>query len=439
MSTGFIYDQSFWANQIERYLFGRLDSEWVPMQLSDPNKLADLLSALMQSTGEDIVWLSRLYHISRNEGAWDYILEELPDYINSLGWSLNRQTNASDHIRGRINWPQTFLQRFVGGNKFLYVTEDPLKSFDTPENRLLVFYLMQFANTSIPKGWKEKGTNYRVGDKLIAIIHESKRLLKHSCLRSVNHPSEVTNIMIQSAQRHKRQVYSRLADLWLEYEKTVYKPKLQALKELLSKGWIIPKIDSNTDDLFELYVLISTIRAVEKICRKFYPNIQVCHNVIRPDGSKVVTRLYDCSVTIDIAFDRSPVALLELKEVSSAYRNIIDLYEGIDGNSRRPDVLVRMKFTDGRDIRMVVEAKNTSSDSAYANDSIYKALGYLKDYHQLWDDSQKPKIVLALPYGIRPKLSIGSDWLHNDICIISGDLENKILQVIEHLLVVIDS
>ena len=432
MGNTFVYQPAYWASRVERYLFGRLDAQWDSTISIENNSLYPFLLLLTKFTGEDIRWLARLYHIANTKGAWDYLVNELPEYIHSMAWSMNKQAVISDRIQGNILWHDTFRRRVSSGNPFVFVTENPEKDYNTQENRLLVFYLKQLSN--IVYSSQNPSSHQSIGIQINDVIRTSIQLLHSPYLRDISVPHYPTAVMVHAAYRHKRKVYYRLAELWLEFENTVLYPNINSLKQLLSKGWIRPKIETNTDDLFELYTLISTISATEQLLLHEDGEFHTKYNVVRPNGLPIIARIQSTNFTAEISFDRSPSHLFGKEESASKYRKIIDLYDGITGNSRRPDVLLKIIKKGRTEVKLIVEAKNTSALSTYASDSVYKALGYLNDYGQLWVSGQFPKVILSFPYGIEPKLDKKAEWLKQEVAIVSGDIEEKLSNIISTIL-----
>lgn len=431
MGATFKYDKDFWGSEIKRYLFGRLDALWSNEGISN-HQVLDFLHALTNTTGEDIKWIAALYHINQPNGAYDFILHTLPEYLNTISWKSVQNNVISDKARGRILWSQTLLQRLSRGRINSFVVQDNAKIIDSEENQLLVYYLNEFANIQMPHHWNYSTSKNRIGDRLVLLIDTCRQLLQTTYLREVSRVNSISSRMLSRAKRSKSPLYARLADLCIEYEKLNNNPQLETLKELLSRGWIHPKLEENTDDLFELYVLISALDAIESLCKIFSTDIKVFYNIIRPGGSKIIAKVKSSSLDVEVTFDRSPKNLFGIFEANSLYRNILNSYTGLSGKFRRPDVLIKIKNHD-KDIRVIIEAKNTESESSYANDSIYKALGYLKDYEGFWEKGQLPKIVLAFPEGVNVKSTNDFNWLEQDICLVSGDIKSRLQEIFMHL------
>src|SRR5262249_36620833 len=140
--------------------------------------------------------------------------------------------------------------------------------------------------------------------------------------------------------------------------------------------------------LFELYGLVMVLDALEAL--GFTPS--GVYGIIRPGRSGEVATFTKGPITADVFFDQSP------PNAKSQYQEILARYEGLpDGARPRPDVLVRFKSAETERI-VAVEAKETES-ADYARSSVYKVLGYLQDYSEMWAATPPgvPKVILLFP------------------------------------------
>jgi hypothetical protein len=80
----------------------------------------------------------------------------------------------------------------------------------------------------------------------------------------------------------------------------------------------------------------------------------------------------------------------------------IDAHEGVSGSPRRPDVTV-VRVGRAHRVAILVEAKQ-SADAGYMSDSVYKTMGYVHDFHALWDEAPgNPKVVVLFPERVSPR------------------------------------
>ncbi|OMD42786.1 hypothetical protein BSK56_24905 [Paenibacillus borealis] len=432
MANTFKYNSEYWCDEVKKYIFARLDSLWSEENGINNDLLDGFIKSILQTSGDDLKWLAAIYHINRSGGALDYILNIVPEYMNTLSWRNETFTTKSKTMRGQVLWSHTYLQRLTTKDTSTFIIQDNSKSIDSNENRLLLFYLNQLANINVPTYWSLSKTDNRIGDKLVVLIQTAKKILQSTYLREVTLVSSVSGRMISQASRNRSPLYSKLANLYLEYEAIMERPTLEMLKSLFEHGWIQPKVEEHTDDLFELFVLLSTLNTVEDIMSNQNLDFKIEYNLIRPGGSHIVARVRSEKMDIQIMYDRSPEKLFGTSEINSLYKRILGMYDGVTGSARRPDILLKINdIQNSRESRLLIEVKNTEAGSSYANESIYKALGYLKDYDGFWKAEQQPKIVLTYPYGIKAKSEIDSEWLEQDLVLISGDLKIKLKQIIQ--------
>ncbi|OMF56538.1 hypothetical protein MKY66_00965 [Paenibacillus sp. FSL R5-0766] len=434
MANTFKYSDKYWRDEVKKYIFARLDSLWSDNGIHD-DLLDSFIKSILQTSGDDLKWLAAIYHINRREGALHYVLNILPEYMNTLSRKNDSYITTSSAVRGKVLWSRTYLQRLTTRDLSTFVIQDNNKNLDSDENRLLLFYLTQLANINVPAAWSISKTENRIGDKLVGLIKASRKLLQSTYLKEVSLVSTVTERMLSQASKNRNPVYSNLVNLYLEYETIMEKPSLELVKSLFEYGWIQPKVEEHTDDLFELFVLLSTLNTIENILKNQRQSFESDYNLIRPGGSHIIARFRSEKVDIQIMYDRSPEKLFGISQINSLYKRILGMYEGISGSARRPDILLKINdLQNKQESRLLIEVKNTDAGSSYANESIYKALGYLKDYDGFWKVDQYPKIVLAYPDGIKAKSEIDGVWLEQDLVLISGNLKKDLKQIIEKFL-----
>jgi hypothetical protein len=160
---------------------------------------------------------------------------------------------------------------------------------------------------------------------------------------------------------------------------------------LLRRGWLEP---IRADDLFELYTLIRILELLRGELGFGEPtHVGLIKN--KREQIALFKRNAD-SMKAEVYFDQSPIESLQ---INSMYKSVMESYDGVTGIARRPDILIRFSLP-GSDYerRLFIECKR-SEDDGYTRDSVYKALGYLKDFSDAWSVSpdQVPKIIVAFP------------------------------------------
>lgn len=433
MGVEFSYDHEYWLNQSKKYLFARLDSVWIA-SYPGPGNLLEFIAMLSAASGQDLAWIAYLHHLTRANGAFDYITQELPDSMRQLSRAGQPSVNRDSRCpRGKVMWSRTIREQAVRADPGHFVASSMNRTHDLPENRLLKSYLHQMARPRSPIRQDVPETP-RTGDRLAATVAGASDILRSSYLTELPLPPSVTPVMLARAARSKKCLYWRLCELWQEFEAAVEMGDLAAVKSLLEQGWLAPRGKENTDSLFELYVLLCAIEAIERVCMPPGTKGSVQYRVVRPGGSDSIAVFHGPEWIGEVCFDRAPDDSFSGVSPGSLYRSILSEYSGAKSSSRRPDLVIRLRRTGASDhgLCLLVEAKNTPADSEYMSDSVYKVLGYLKDYEALWSHSaQRPKAVLAIPDGIRPRYE--SRWLDHDVALISGDIEAALRQILEHV------
>lgn len=422
------YDVRDWEDRITRYLFARIDSIWGTIP-SNEEAIDDFLAALTLSE-IDLEWLALLYHILQPDGAYEYINYELSEYLSSLSRSSEGLTMRERAPRGRIRWDKTLMERYRRASSQWFVFSRYSKTMNSPENMLLKLYILEIHSKIIDLFEKNKDVGW-VADTLSAC----EELLASTYLKDVDVPTEASKRMLDCANRNRKYVYQRLVALWEQYERAIYKKDVEAIKEFVSVGWIGPLAKGDLDKLFELYVLVNTLEAVEEFVFQQSERRDVSYGLVRPGGSHIVASFEGDRWVARIAFNRNPERLFGDIQGLGLYKQIIDMYEGLSAKERRPDISIHItSLGDAPEIKLIVEVKNTAARSPYANDSIYKAIGYLTDFNHVWGGVQQlPKIVLAFPSGIHPVEESTDSWLENDIVVISDNIDARISEILEHI------
>ncbi len=433
MGIEFSYDHEYWLNQSKKYLFARLDSVWIA-GFPGPGDLSEFIAMLSAASGQDLAWIAYLHHLTRANGAFDYVTRELPDSMRQLSRASQPLVNCDSRCpRGKVMWSRTMREQAVRADPGHFVVASMNRTHDLPENRLLKSYLRQMAHPRLPLR-QEASESPRTGNRVAATLAGASDVLRSSYLTELPLPPSVTPVMLARAARSKKRLYWRLCELWQEFEAAVEMGDLAGVKNLLEQGWLAPGGSEDTDSLFELYVLLCAIEAMEKVCIPpgTKGNIQYC--VVRPGGSASIAVFHGPEWIGEVCFDRAPDDGFSGVSPGSLYRSILSEYSGVKSSSRRPDLVIRLRRsgTSDQGLCLLAEAKNTPADSEYMSDSVYKVLGYLKDYEALWPHStQRPKAVLAIPNGIRPRYE--SKWLEQDVALVSGNIEAAFVRVLGHV------
>lgn len=376
-----------------RYLLPGRDLEFLPA-FEDGGEV-DVQAFLNQldDRGGSVELLASAYWLAQPE-VEQFIFRDLPVLLKNLGHgSRSSPPSAEPSFKGRVLWQETVLGRQSGAvPRGRYLVQHIEKSADIPENRLLKLFLTRLVTAA--NEMVRRGTG-ALPHRFATIRDAAQRGLSNTYLQGVDLEHRISYRMLSTAIRHRDHRYSRLAHLARDFDQAVIHGKWVQILELLRKGWLAPV---SSDDLFELYALILLMKAVEGELGFGEPQ---AYGLIQRGRAAVATYSRADGVKAEIFFDQVPSGIFP--GCGSEYLQLVGSHDGVVGSERRPDITVR--FSTGiAERRVLVEVKETE-DPAYIRDSVYKVLGYLRDFAGIWASipSQLPKGILLFPTNVVPK------------------------------------
>ncbi|MGC0325021.1 hypothetical protein ABIG06_005650 [Bradyrhizobium sp. USDA 326] len=379
------------------FLYARLNAVWRP-GVRSVDALTSFLERLAAKPA-DLAHLAIIYHLFRPDGAEQFFIDELPAALNRLSHSITRARTTGRRVgRGQIVWSETLVRQCGRSDPTVFVVNQAVKEYDTPFNRLLAHYVHEVWMELDRIGAAGRG---RLGAVSEAIITNSQEALRSAYLREARSITAVTASMLSAASRSKHAVYWRAADLWRELEDLQNAKDISRLREILKVGWIGPLVE---EDLFEIYVLVRVLRALENTLGQGCP-VAAEYNLVGR-GSTWIGKLTGEDWIGTVHFDAAPHNSFHplFDENDYEYKTLLAHYGGAAAAARRPDisVLLRRK-ADGLLLPILIEVKNTSLHHQYGRDSIYKVFGYLADFKKLWAAERaatRPRAVLVLRDGV---------------------------------------
>lgn len=354
------------------------------------------IEELFELSHDDLTTLKAVHFLLSDEVR--NFVKILPALVRNLSHSTKKETEVMrGNVRGRIDWGATFKERMSEGfdDKSLFVCNPPLKYYDLEENQLLKYILKRIIflkknyvdfitpnNFDIDKIDKNKdwytvvNDNYQISSKILKKVYfndisdvkiKSKHLRK--CLKS-------RNLLYHNVFK----VYSLYEELFISNDEEI-------LKDLINKR-IVKTADG--DKLYEIYVFFNLIRALPVEMHKL---------MFSTNDYSTSCEIDDIKITVH--YQKTPEKLKEISE----YLKILDNYE-ISGSTRAPDVILEFE-KNGKIYYRLVEVKNSSSTS-YVRGSLYKVMGYYKDFKQIcsvenFDFCDKFPVVLVTWGGIELK------------------------------------
>jgi hypothetical protein len=179
------------------------------------------------------------------------------------------------------------------------------------------------------------------------------------------------------------------------------------------------------DQLYELYVLGRVVEIVHSLGP--WDEFHVTAPVF---GSTTVIEAAVADRAIAVTFDRAPRTM-------GIYQRLLARYEGLSGATRRPDLQITATTPTGS-YTTFVEVKATDPTTTYGRDSIYKVLGYLKDYSGLWQDElliRYPRIVLTFATGVKSEVPLSDRVAADEVLLTShADVDRDLRALIVRML-----
>lgn len=378
-----------------RYLtnIGRSSTAAVAADIGQP-VLSEFLSKLAGG-GADVELLADAVDLSSRDYS-EFGSLHLRGLLDALSNErVGEEVVVGPVLRGNPRWDRTMLARSTRRiPSSHYVSRLPERSFALPENALVRWLVGSLADGV-------DSLERRVGSKalpprLIALRDNCRNALTHQWFRLVVPPQRPTQAMLSAAKRQRVRGYRIAAELAARRATRVSGGRearwLRTL-DLLRANWLSPE---RTDDLFELYALTLVLDVLEI---EFGLGRPVEYGLAIPGRAHVAAFEKDES-RVFVFFDQSPQRTLK---APSRYSSIVSAHLAVRGAARRPDVTIVRYVPEHGPIAVLVEVKETR-DSGYTADSIYKALGYVRDFSTLWDiGNSGPKVVLLLPEDVTPR------------------------------------
>jgi hypothetical protein len=190
-----------------------------------------------------------------------------------------------------------------------------------------------------------------------------------------------------------------------------------ALRSVLAGGWLASE---NDDQMFELFVLSRLVETLHRLGP--WHDFSIC-----PPTSESETILEACQDDLEfqIRYDRAP-------PVAGAYSWLFRRYSGVDASARRPDLQITVRQA-RRSTQTLVEVKATTPNSDYGRDSVYKVLGYLKDYAPLWASEKAityPRALVVFTSAVVPTVPRSQRVAGDELVLSSHELLDADLEAI---------
>ena len=320
----------------------------------------------------------------------------IPNLFRNLPHSTNKvDMECQGIVRGNINWNKTIKSRYSGGlnDKSLFVCSPPIKHYDLDENRLLKFLFKEIIylyetilrfNKSKEKSPVDPGRLYQESEQWYERVEE-KYILSRLCIQNiyfggVSDVDFISQEALKKAKNHRNPIYHHVARVYELYEKIFILDDREFFEELVQNQLIIAS-DNNT--LFEIYSLFNIISKLEEEAEYSF-KIPL---YFRENNTEQVSAVLSDSTTINIFYQKNPPIFNKV----SKNKNLNYVFD-FSTQVRMPDIIIKITKKETSYFR-IVELKN-SSDPDYMRESLYKVLGYYKDFEGVPFTKNIPIVVI---------------------------------------------
>lgn len=359
---------------------------------NNPNKQIEDLFDLSK---EDLDTLKAIHFLLSDEVK--NLVEIMPTLMRNLSHSTRKETEEfRGQIKGRIDWNQTLKERMSQGfdDKSLFICQPPSKYYDLEENQLLKFILNKIISLknnfvdfiALTELDVEKIDSSDWQKKVSNIYQIAKKTLKKVYFDDITSIKVVKSKHLRKTYKNRNQLYHRVAKAYILYEDLFVLEDKFVLRDLVENRLIKA---ADPDKLYEIYVFFNLIKAL--------PESKDLSLLYSGNDYSVKSQIGDVGITV--YYQKTPQNLRE----ESEYLEILDNYE-INKSVKSPDVIMEFEKNDDVYYRLV-EVKN-SSQTEYVRESLYKVMGYYKDFERSNKYVENYPIVLVMWGGI----SISSDY-----------------------------
>lgn len=331
------------------------------------------------------------------------LINILPHLLRNLSHSTHKEIEEYQGIiRGRIDWNSTLKTRYSKGfdDKSLFVCSPSTKFYNLEENQLLKFllkkivflrdYYLNFVNINNDKFDFELLSEELDWYNIVSNNYQmTKWALKKVYFDDIDDLKQIKPKYLRKALNNRNQLYHRVAKAYILFEDLFINDDEKILRELVEKRLIRA---ANPDKLYEIYVFFNLIKTLpgDMELRLLHGGNNYSMSTVLEDNTKIT-----------VHYQHTPDVLTEVSE----YLEILDNYD-IMGSTRAPDCMVEFE-KNGKKYYRLVEVKNTS-DEGYVRASIYKVMGYYRDFERVndvegFDFTEKYPVVLVTWGGIAIK------------------------------------
>ena len=298
-------------------------------------------------------------------------------------------------VRGRIDWKLTFQNRYKEGfnDHTLFCCKESNKDYTIPENIILKKIVIEIkkiiSETDILSGIGSESDQKKIWtDEISSLKRVIDSVEKNVYFKKIDifgidfnvQSPRLKSLIEKSRQKFYRETLLKAYNLWEELiALKISKEQEDLFKRVIERTLIGTK---NDNEKYELY-------ALWKILEIFQNKIDRISLIGGNDNEIAKFNLNGINITI--YYQTLPDGF-----EGKTYKKIISYYKMVDNpRSRLPDIILKFEKPNKRTEYLILEVKCTDSRD-YILESIYKVLGYIKDFYPEELGSKKDAVLLVL-------------------------------------------
>ncbi|MCD8486225.1 MAG: hypothetical protein LRZ84_05640 [Desertifilum sp.] len=276
----------------------------------------------------------------------------------------------------------------------LFVTTISNKTYNTPEVQSLKYLLELIKNlcTEILSNYSHIQSSFdenkakKWKNLILNLSNKTRALLKHILFTNVEELQSISGQVLQKIRVTRNTDFYCIYQCLTLYQNLLIKNSLTALQDCLLQGILKP---ISQDTLYEIYILFLTMFSLE--------NSGWARRKIRLIGhGKDSIASYELeNKTLNIYYQSLPQKFIK----NSLYLDLLKQFN-IRTRHRQPDIVFEIISSQSR--FKIIEIKRTQNKQ-YMVDSVYKVLGYLKDFEDCFEIESFPHSIIVIWKGIEYK------------------------------------
>lgn len=300
-------------------------------------------------------------------------------------------------VKGRIDWWETYRERLAHGHndRSIHRFREPFRLYDLPENRLVKHLV-----TTVDALCAEIGVSTPLEEPLVDPSEIQRwtlqiehlrflcgRYLRNVYMHQISLPSAVTGRMLYAARTARNPAYGEVGQAYELLRDLVLAEDLCVLRDTLEQVVLEPMQD---EILYELHILFATMEAFEQHGWRGKRLRLIGRG---SSGAIAEYENREAMATVKVWYQRLP----PLWDGQSQYTDLLRHYD-LDVQTRLPDIIVEIQK--GHSVAWLLVEVKLSQDRGYIVDSVYKVLGYLKDFGPVFEGQINPQAFLAVWDGV---------------------------------------